>query len=352
MTVPTQKDDDGLSLMALGTALLRHRRRISRYMILAGLLAAMSVAFKPKQYAASASFVPQGADPSRSGLASLAGQFGISVPTANAAQSPDFYLRILKSRVILQQIAADTLLVLEKGNRRIAFVDLFRIREGPSTRRQELARGVLLKLVETSAVKTTGVVELSVKTEWPSVSLAIATALVNGVNEFNQRTRQLQASAERRFVEGRLAVASADQRAVEDRLEELLKTNREFSSSPQLVFRRDRLQRELELKRLVTTSLAQSMEEVRIREVRDTPVITVLEPAAVSTLPEPRRRVLITLLGVLFGGLLGVMIVFVSEIMARLRHEGDMAAEELLRTLREVREDLWSPVLWLRQRFQ
>lgn len=352
MTEPKREDSDAASLLALGTMLLRSRMRIARYMLVFGVLAVALVIRKPQLFPAAASFVPQGTDPTRSGLASLAGQFGISVPTANAAQSPDFYARILTSSVLLQRIAGDTLVVPELGGRRIAFVDLYEIPKGPAARREELAVRLLFKMVTTTAIKTTSVVEVSVATEWPSVSLKIVSSLVDGVNEFNQRTRRLQASAERTFIEGRLALAAGEQRGAEDRLEAFLKSNRNYAGSPELLFRHDRLQREVSLRQQVYNALAQSYEDVRIREVRDTPVITVLEPAAVSTLPRPRRRLLLVLLGVAFGGLVGSVVAFGSAMMARLRIEGDAAADELVRTMSEVRDDVLSPVRRLSQRIR
>src|SRR5436853_279032 len=83
----------------------------------------------------------------------------------------------------------------------------------PAKRREEQGVSTLRGMLSTAVVKTTGVVELRVATLWPSVSLQISTALVNGVDAYNQRTRQGQATAERKFVEGRLAVARANLRA-------------------------------------------------------------------------------------------------------------------------------------------
>ncbi len=95
---------------------------------------------------------------------------------------------------------------------------------GAAPCREEQGVSLLVDIVTASVVKTTGVVELSVATQWPGVSLVIATALVNGVNEFNRRTRQGQEAAARKFVEQRLAIAAAELRGAEDRLEHLLAT--------------------------------------------------------------------------------------------------------------------------------
>ena len=121
---------------------------------------------------------------------------------------PDFYSSLLTSRVLLTPIARDTFVVQERGGRRIAFLDLFKIDGNSATRRVEEGVRQLQTIVKPSIVRTTGVVEVSVATEWRSVSLAIANDLLTGVNEFNQRTRQGQAAEERKFVEGRLALAA------------------------------------------------------------------------------------------------------------------------------------------------
>ena len=178
-------------------------------------------------------------------------------------------LRFFASPVLLKEIAADTLVVAELGNKRISFLDLFKI-DGPTALgRRELGVKRLGRLITIFAAKTTGIVEFRVTTRWPSVSLWIASRLLDGVNNFNQRTRHGQAEVERKFVESRLAVAGSDLRAAEDRLEVFFQTNREVGRSPQLTFQRDRLQRDVGLNNRSSPSLTQSYEEVRIREVRD-----------------------------------------------------------------------------------
>jgi uncharacterized protein involved in exopolysaccharide biosynthesis len=329
-----------ISILAIATTLLINRWRVARWMFVGAVIAALFVFLRPALYRASTSFLPQGTETSRSGLASLAGQFGLSLPAGNQSLSPEFYSTLLKSRVLLQQIARDTLAVRELGGRRTPFLDLFDIPDGPVARREEQGVRTLRNLVGVSVARNTGVVELSVTTRWPSVSLAIATSLVDKVSNFNQQTRQGQAAAERRFVEGRLGVARAELRAAEDRLQAFLQTNREFARSPELNFQRDRLQRDVTLQQQVFTSLTQSLEEVRIREVRDTPVITVVEAPAVATLAEPRQRLTHLLLGLLLGGAFGAVLTLASEGIRRRRREGDPEAEEFVGTLGQVKGDV------------
>lgn len=334
-------EDEGeeISVFAIGTTLLRNRWRIVRWAIAGALMTLVLVWTRPALYRASASFIPQGADPGRSGLASLAGQFGVALPTGGQSLSPDFYLRLITSRELLGRIARDTLIVPEMGGKRVAVEDLLEIRRGPAKVREEAAVDALSRHIGASASKTTAVVEFNVGTEWPSVSLAIASTLLNGVNEFNQRTRRDQAAAERKFVEGRLEIATTELRAAEDRFQQFLQGNRQFGT-PDLTFTRDRLQRDVSLRQQVFTTLTQAYEDVRIREVRDTPVITIVDLPTVPSKPEPRGRGIRTLLGFLLGGLAGALVIFIGDVMAKRRAEGDPAAAEFVSALDQVKAEI------------
>jgi uncharacterized protein involved in exopolysaccharide biosynthesis len=320
-------------------------------MFVGGAIAALLVSFNPALYRASTSFVAQGIDPSRSGLASLAGQLGVSLPAAAQSQSlsPDFYAKLLKSRELLGPIALDTFIVREAGNRRIPFTQLFDTDAASERIAQERGIKRLQELITASVAKTTGVVELSVTTRWPTVSLAMVKALVDGVNNFNLRTRQGQAAAEGKFVQNRLDVAGGELRAAEDRLEHFMATNRQVVS-PELTFQRERLQREVSLQQQVFTSLKQAYEDIRIREVRDTPIITIVESPWVSPIPEPRGRINRVILGLVAGGLFGMLLAFISQTIARRRLEGDIEVDEFAETLGEMKADVLGRVPWLKER--
>jgi uncharacterized protein involved in exopolysaccharide biosynthesis len=111
MTEPDWQGGGELSLLAVGTILLRNRWRVVRWMLFGAVVAALAMLTKPALYVASASFIPQGADPGRSGLANLAGQFGVVLPASNQSLSPDFYASLLRSRELLLPIVSDTFAV-------------------------------------------------------------------------------------------------------------------------------------------------------------------------------------------------------------------------------------------------
>jgi uncharacterized protein involved in exopolysaccharide biosynthesis len=320
-------------------------------MFIGAVVAGALVISKPALYRATASFVSQGGNAARAGLAaSLAGQFGLTLPNGNQSFPPELYSNLLKSRVVLLPIVHGTFVMPEMGGKRVSFLDLFKIQGKSMAEREDRGVNLLASMVMVSVDKNTGAVGFSAATKWRSVSFAIATALLNGINNFNASTNQGQAAAERQFLEGRLTVAGDDLRAAEDRLEHFLQTNREVGSSPALMLEEQRIQREIDSRQQVFISLTQLYADARMREVRDTPAITVIEPPSVPALPEPRGRLIAVLLGFFLGGFVGVFLVFVSETMARYSDSGSAEANEFIDVLLEIKEE-WRRLMFFRRNY-
>ena len=320
---PGGKAEEGVSIFWLAALLLRERRTMIRGTILGLLTSVAIVLLRQTTYTTTFSFLPQAAqDQSRAGLASLAGQFGISLASlgalGGAQQSPQLYADLLLTREVLGPIASDTFPVDADSLARQPLATFLKVGGGtPSVVADKTLRALRKDVVSTSvAVRTTGMITVNVRTRSRYLSLAIANRLLIGLNHFNLITRQSQAREERRFTEGRLTDARASLRAAEDTMQQFLQTNRQLGS-PALTFQRDRLQREVQLQQQVVTSLAQQYEENRIREVRDTPVITVIEPPILAARPDARLRALILILGTAAGFCVALLTVVVHELWSR-----------------------------------
>jgi uncharacterized protein involved in exopolysaccharide biosynthesis len=344
MTGGDVRDGGQVSLFALATILVRRRWLIVGAAVLGGVLALLSVIGKPAMFVAYASFLPQNSEAPASGLSGIASQFGVSFPRGG-----DLYAKLLSSHTLLRQVAHDTIVVPEMGGGRLQVMDVLGFTSGTQERREEQAINKLLGIVNVSVDKTDGMVSLSVPTEWRSVSLGIVTALIKGVNDYNERVRQSQAASERKFVEGRLAVASTELRASEDRLEEFLRSNRDFVT-PQLAFQRDRLQRDVTLRQQIFNSLSQSYEDVRIREVRVTPVITIFEPPTAPLSPESRGRPKKVVTGAILGTVVGILLAFIVEMFARTRHGEGGESHELAVALSDAKRELRDRGRWFKEK--
>jgi uncharacterized protein involved in exopolysaccharide biosynthesis len=326
-----------VSLLGITNALLRWRRVIIALGV-AGVLAGLAFAlFSTRLYVSSAAFVPQGSEAGPSGLAAAASQLGIRVASGSNSWGPAMYVELLNSNDLLEPIVLDTIAVAERGGRRIPLMELLKAAGANDAIRRNNAIIRLRRLIDAKEEKLLGTVRLSVATPWPSVSVGIAQRLVERVNQFNLETRKSQAAAERQFVEAQATAAEDALRSAEDRLQVFLQRNRTIAGSPELAFERDRLEREVSLRQQLHTSWLQSREEARIREVRDTPVITVVEEPRLPVVGESRGVIRKAFFGGALAGIIGVLIALTASAIAAARRAPSDDAREFFELIEAVK---------------
>jgi len=333
--------DDEFSLVGLATILLRDRYLI---LLLAVVLSSFLVGIAlltPRTYSASASFIAQSSQGLDSRLSVFAAQLGVTVPSTNGGRSPAFYVELLRSRGLLTKAVETTYVFVEDGQPFEGnLVELFEIEEDTYQESREMATEELRKLTSVRIVRGTGIVELVVTAQWAVVAEQVAHRMLELVNEFNVGSLQAQAGAERTFIEGRLEQTSEELRRAEDRLQSFLVANRDFRNSPELIFEHDRLQREVRLRQDVLTSLNQAYEQARIQEVRNTPIVSVIEEPTVPVTPDSKRLVLRIVLGLGMGMALGVVITFGRALALKGQEQGSSVYEEFVVVRQEAAQDL------------
>ena len=331
-------------LVDLVLLLLRHGRLVFGLPLLLGVLIAGWSLIAARDYTATAAFAPSSATSSLSRFAGVAAQLGVALPTQQANESADFYADLLRSRHVLSQLVHTRYTVPGSADSvGRALIDWYGITKGDSAIREDRAVRRLGRDLEVSVSSKTGVVNFAVTTKFPALSERIAERALDVVNQFNLQRRQSRAGAERRFVEARLADAQTDLRAYEDRLQLWLQQNRDYRNSPRLQLAFERLQNEVTLRRGVVTTLAQAFEQARVEEVRDTPVLTVVEDPVIPSKPDSRRIVAKLVLTLMLGFGVGAVLAISSESWRRLDLErpGDVAeAQRLLRGLWPLASDV------------
>ncbi len=317
----------GPDLMDASLLLLRHGRLVLGLPVLLATVVVGVSLLLPRDYTASAAFAPQATSNSLARFAGVAAQLGVALPGQQATESPDFYADLLRSRQLLTELVRSRY-VVHAGADTVAgtLIEQFDITSGDSARREDKAVRKLGKLLSVNVVSKTGVVDFDVTTESPELSAKIALRALDVLNQFNMQRRQSRASAERRFVEGRLADARTESRESEDRLQAWMQQNRDYRDAPRLQLEYQRLQNDVTTKQSLVTTLAQAFEQARIDEVRDTPVLTVVEDPVVPSRPDGRGIVAKGVLSLIVGLGLGALIAAFREGFGRLRRErpGDM----------------------------
>ncbi len=297
----------------------------------------------PRTYTVTASFTPQ-SERASSNLAGIAAQFGVQLPAADAAASPDFYVELIESRRILgETIKSRYTFPSDTGEVSGTLVDIFEIEGETEGEREALALKRLRGMINAELDRPSGVVTVDVESENAKLSELIARQLLGQLNRFNLETRQSQASAERRFTERRLEEAKQELLEVENRLQAFLEINRDVGTSPLLRFREDRLEREVNIRQAVVTALAQNFEQARIDEVRDIPVITVVEAPEAPALPDSRMLLLRGLLALIAGSMLGALLAFFLTFLRSARNDPADELEEFRRLKRATAHDIRRP---------
>lgn len=306
-----------VTVVTLINALLRYRFLVIGLAMGSLLYVGVTGLRQPRSYSTTAAFLTQGTK-APSNLAGLAAQFGVSVPTAESSTSPAFYLDLLKSRGILRSVAEARFEYQSDTGKVSATLDrIFHVEGTSVAERREAAMKALEGSVSGTLNQKTGVVTFTVKTNDRNLSYLIATRLLGELNRFNLERRQSQAAAERKFAQSRLAEVRNELRETEDRMQSFLQRNREYRSSPDLVFDAERLQREIALRQQLYAALSQALEQAKIEEVRDTPVITLVEPPSVAVNPDRRGLVRRGTIALLVGAVVALLIAAAREFAGR-----------------------------------
>ena len=332
-------DENEVTLIALLTLLLRRRATIVWSSILCAVLFTGYSLIGDRTWTTAVSFFPQGKK-AGGNLSALAAQFGVGVPGGDVNESPNFYADLVKSRAILSTVV-DSSVTLQSGGPRVDIADAFKIKQTEPTLRRDLAIKSLNSAINVSTNAKTGVVTMRVSTRSAPLSASISTRLLDLLNRFNQDTRRGQASAEREFTEQRLAVVKKELRESEDAVSRFLQNNR-VATAAQLQAELNRLESEMRMQRELYTNLAKSYEQAKIDEVRDTPVITVVERPEIAARPDTRGIVTKGVASLIAGFLLGIILALIFEGFSNKPGSHSAAQEEFRRlggaTLRDLRK--------------
>ena len=235
----------------------------------------------PTRWTAEAGFHPQSSSSIQlpSGISALAGELGFSLPTGDPTSSPDFYAAVTESRSLLERTLLTRFHVPKAAvGDSAALIDILDIQDDEPRERMEKAVEWMEDHSSSDVDPKTGVISL--RAELPDADLAASVVgrMVGLLNEFNQRTRNQRARERRRFTERQTAEAMQALLSAEDAMRVFLSRNRQVDNSPELVFERERLDRQVQIRQDVYQTLRREYEVARIDEVNNTPVLTVVDP--------------------------------------------------------------------------
>ncbi|MBC7562279.1 MAG: hypothetical protein H7305_05115, partial [Gemmatimonadaceae bacterium] len=172
--------------------------------------------------------------------------------------------------------------------------------------------------------RRSGIVKLTVTLKNPALSADVANRMLVLLNEFNLERRQRTSAEQRRFAEMRLLTARTELDSIARIRQAFLETNRALANSPRLLARYDELDRLVQIKEGVLLGLTRTYEENRVSEVKDTPLIAVVDHAMVPDRPEERP-----IPWGAAGGAIGLLVGFGAAVVASVRQRAQVESRAL-----------------------
>ena len=293
--------------------ILRDRWRfIGAVAVAFAVVTAAVVLRSPRDFVAHASFLPDAANASRSQLTGLAAQFGITVPSNDRAESPDFFAELVQSRTVLDSAVARTGVTMkDTAGASSALARLLDVTDtDPAVQRDKVIDEIRRRLYVAVGLRT-GVVAIDFRAPSRSVATMMVANMIGEVNRFVVAAKRSQAAAEGAFAQQRLDTANLELRRAEDSLVTFSEANR-LAGAPRLQADRERLQRSIDIRQQVATTVAQLYEQARIDAQRGVPSIVQIEAPASLARPLSRHLLAKVALAALLGAAIalgGLMVV-------------------------------------------
>lgn len=309
-------------VLAVALALLRHLRILIVVPIGVTVMAIGVVLIRGRSYTAEAVIAPERSAGPASRIAGFAAQLGLGSILGAGGEPVEFYAAVVQSRELLRQVSQAEY-TIERGLFRRdtvqgTLVELWEIKGETPDEALSATVDRLRESVEVISDAQAGILRVRTKAKDRFLAEQISRWILTYVNEFNVDKRQTQAEQERRFIEGRLEVARAELEAAEDELASFYDANRSYQNSPRLAFEAARLERRVQIHQAVYRTLAEAYEQARIQEVRNTPVLTIVDPPEGSARPAIPLRLLAALVFSI-SALLSVALVLVLEYLRQER---------------------------------
>jgi len=164
------------------------------------------------------------------------------------------------------------------------------------------------KLLNVKEDRRTGLIQVNIEMESPNLAAEVANFIGSEIQSYIQKQNTAKAIKEKLFISGRLIVVKGELEKLEEDLKEFKERNRGYEVSPELFMIYSQKFREAEAKQQVYVTLQQQLELARISEVKQTPIINILDEAKPPVSKSRPNRAIISLLSLLAGFLFGASI--------------------------------------------
>jgi uncharacterized protein involved in exopolysaccharide biosynthesis len=281
--------------------LWKYHRIIIKIVVITMVITAGLSFLIPNKYSSSTIILPDieilSAAQQLGSLQQLASSVGI---TAGVTSPSQLYPNIILSETILRPIIYHKYKT-EKYDTLVNLIQFWEFDdEDENLNYEDCLEKLREKVISIDVDKETFVMTVTVETTEPKLSADIANNITSQLDSYQRYFRSTNASEQRKFLESRIEEVKKDLTTAEEALKNFREKNRKIVDSPELLLEQTRLQRDVELNSTMFIELKKQYELAKLEEIKNTPVVQVLDtarPAAEKS--SPKRTILVLVAGFL-----------------------------------------------------
>ena len=259
--------------------------------------------------------LPQNKTSSLGGLANIASQFGVNVPSAAQADlsSPSLFPDLVKSRTFAEKIL-DKKFNTDRHGKELSLLEIFTNNDNS----QNIGRDTLVtqalnslnEAIEFSSNSSGSFSTLSISIFEPLLAKELAELVLQELQLLNRYFKSQNVSEKIQFINQRIKSVDVELKKSELLLKVFNEKNRQISS-PSLQLEQERLERDVEIQKNIFLTLKQQLELAKIEEVQESNVVQVLDRPQIPLNPSNKNLKITLILSTILGFGLGVFLAII-----------------------------------------
>jgi len=269
---------------------------------------------QPKYVSWATVLLPSSGGGNLGGLAGLASQFGVNIPSGSQADlsSPFLFPELLRSRTFAEKILDKKFYTNEFG-KKLSLLTILTHGNGPPVVGQDTlitrALSSLGEILEFEQDPTSAFSVIKVTASEPLFAKQLAEVTLAELEALNRFYKSQTVNEKTSFISNRISSVENDLESSEKRLKEFNERNRQISS-PALQLEQDRLARDVEIQKGIYLTLKQQFELAKIEEIQEASIVQILDKPQVPLGPSNSKLISNVILAGIFGLGLGILLGF------------------------------------------
>ena len=278
---PTGKNErEPLSFSEMLASFSKRRLYVSAFVALVTLSTALVTLFMPNKYTAEVTILPEFEKSKLLGLTGVSDLAAVTGLSLGETPVSKLYPMIIKSARILREIVHSKFKT-EAFPDSVDLIGYWRFSNRSESARFEASLNTLRDRMDVSFDARLGTLLLKVEMEETKLAAEIANRITLELDNYTRTKRKTSVTLQREFIQQRLVDVEDKLKLAEDNLKSFREKNRGFLESPQLLMERGRLERDVQINSTIFIELKKQIEIAKIEEIKNIPVIHVLDEARI-----------------------------------------------------------------------